>query len=118
MPVQTEFDLDAFVAAYNAGDTERFVELFTDDLECIEVDQRTPPSNPAIHRGKDALREYLESAPPEITHEIVDAFVAGDRAAVAVLCRYPEGGLVRENALLTLRDGRVARWDAVQAWDA
>ncbi len=32
-------------------------------------------------------------------------------------CRYPDGRLVREHALVWFRDGRIARWAGVQAWD-
>jgi hypothetical protein len=34
-----------------------------------------------------------------------------------MVCTYPDGRKVVEHALLTLRDGKIARWDGVQAWD-
>lgn len=48
---------------------------------------------------------------------VVDGVIAGDRGAIAIRCEYPQGGVVRENALIELRDGRIARWEGVQAWD-
>ena len=47
----------------------------------------------------------------------VDGLLAGDRGAIAISCEYPQGGLVRENALIEIRDGKIARWEGVQAWD-
>ena len=48
---------------------------------------------------------------------VIDALIAGDRGAIAIRCEYPQGGVVRENALIELRDGKIARWEGVQAWD-
>ena len=53
-----------------------------------------------------------------IVSEVVDGLSSGDRAAIAVICHYPGGaGHVRANALLHLRDGKIVRWDGVQARD-
>ena len=53
-----------------------------------------------------------------IQMEINDGFLAGDRGAVKITCTYPDGRRVVEHALRTLRDGKIARWSGVQAWDA
>ena len=41
-----------------------------------------------------------------------------DRGALRIVCTYPDGNQVVEHTLLTLRDGKIARWSGVQAWDA
>ncbi len=48
---------------------------------------------------------------------VIDGLLAGDRGAIAIRCEYAQGGLVRENALIQMRDGRIVRWEGVQAWD-
>ena len=62
-----------------------------------------------------ALAEDLERR--GIRMETADGFLTGDRGAVRMVCPYPDGRKVVEDALLTLRDGKIARWDGVQAWD-
>jgi ketosteroid isomerase-like protein len=93
--------------------------LLADDVRWVEVDQRSQPHAPAIYRGRAAVLAMLEeTAARGITSQVVDGFSAGDRAALAVLCSYPGGGgEVRCNALLHVRDGKIVRWDGVQAWD-
>ena len=61
MTVQTQFDLEAFkdaVAASSRGSQEQ-LEFFHEAIEWIEIDQRTPPSSPAVRHGRDAAAEVL-----------------------------------------------------------
>jgi len=51
-----------------------------------------------------------------VTH-VTDGFLAGDRGALQLICTYPAGGQVVEHALVEIRDGLIARWSGVQAWD-
>lgn len=110
------FDVESLIAdSSNAN----LASLLADDVRWVEVDQRSQPRSPAIHRGRAAVIAMLEDAAARgITSQVVDGFSAGDRAAVAVVCSYPGGGgEVRCNALLHVRDGKIVRWDGVQAWD-
>jgi ketosteroid isomerase-like protein len=96
----------------------KIADHVTDDVEFTEIDQRTPPAAPGAHRGRSApvaLAEDLERR--GIQMEVADGFLAGDRGAVRMVCTYPDGRKVVEHTLLTLRDGKIARWDGVQAWD-
>lgn len=120
MTIQTQFDLDAFkqAVAHSSNGSEAQLDFFCDDVEWVEIDQRTPPSAPALRYGRAAAAEILRDvAARGITTTVIDGLIAGDRAAIAIRCEYPQGGVVRENALIELRDGKIARWEGVQAWD-
>jgi ketosteroid isomerase-like protein len=113
------FSVDAMRHAVETPDFDAFLEMFTEDVEWTEIDQRTPPAAPATLHGREAIGEQVRGIVDRgITATIEDGFVAGDRGAVRLTCTYPNGGRVVEHALLELRDGRIARWSAVQAWDA
>jgi hypothetical protein len=120
MTVHTAFDLGAFkqaVAASSHG-SETQLEFFHEQIEWVEIDQRTPPSSPAVLHGLGAVAELLRGvAERGIKTTVVDGLLAGERGAIAIRCEYPQGGLVRENALIQIRDGKIARWEGVQAWD-
>jgi len=120
MTVQTQFDLDAFkrAVADSSHGSDAQLDFLCDDVEWVEIDQRTPPSSPALMHGRAAVAEMLCGvAERGITTTVVDGLIAGDRGAIAIRCEYPQGGVVRENALIELRDGKIARWEGVQAWD-
>jgi ketosteroid isomerase-like protein len=109
------FDVEALIADTSLS---TFASLLADDIVWVEVDQRSQPNAPAIYRGRDEVLAMLEEGRERgIVSQVVDGLASGDRAAVAVLCTYPTGGEVRCNALLHLRDGKIVRWDGVQAWD-
>ena len=110
------FDVESLIAD---SSLDNLISRLADDVRWIEVDQRSQPRDPAIYRGRDEVVAMLEAAHEHgIVSEVLDGFVAGDRAALAVMCTYPDGvSHVRCNALLHIRDGKIVRWDAVQAWD-
>jgi ketosteroid isomerase-like protein len=110
------FDVEDLIADSSHA---KLVSLLHDDVTWIDVDQRSQPHDPAIYRGREAVVAMLEDVHARgIVSEVVDGLSAGDRAAVAVICTYPgDAGQVRTNALLHLRDGKIVRWDGVQAWD-
>ena len=120
MTVQTQFDLEAFkpAVAVSYGEPEAQLQFFHEEIEWIEIDQRTPPSAPAVLRGRDAVSELLRGVTERgIKTTVIDGLIAGARGAIAIRCEYPQGGLVRENALIQIRDGKIARWEGVHAWD-
>jgi ketosteroid isomerase-like protein len=114
----TAFDLDALSRAIAASDFDAVGAMLADDVEWIEVDERTRPAAPAVLRGRDAVVATLREAHArEIVTVVDDAFAAGDRAALRLVCRYASGGEVVCNALVDVVDGRIARFSGVQAWD-
>jgi ketosteroid isomerase-like protein len=93
--------------------------LYADDAVLSTIDAGHGPSAPDVVRGRDAIAAALsEVCARDMTHE-VDFFVhAGDRAALGVNCRYPDGTRVICHAALTLRDGKIVEQTTVQAWDS
>jgi ketosteroid isomerase-like protein len=110
------FDVEALIADTSLS---TFPSMLADDIVWVEVDQRSQPQAPAIYRGRDEVLAMLEDSHARgLVSQVVDGFAAGDRAAIAVLCTYPDGvSHVRVNALLHIADGKIVRWDGVQAWD-
>jgi ketosteroid isomerase-like protein len=90
-----------------------------EDVEWVEIDQRTQPRSPSVTRGRGAVMANIRAAHERgIVSQVTDGFAAGDRAALTVTCTYPTGEQVVCNVLADIRDGRIARWVGVQAWDA
>ena len=112
----SSFDVESLIAD---SSLDNLFSRLADDVRWIEVDQRSQPNAPAIYRGRDEVIAMIEEGHARgIVSQVVDGFAAGDRAAVAVLCTYPDGvSHVRVNALLHISDGKIVRWDGVQAWD-
>jgi ketosteroid isomerase-like protein len=90
-----------------------------EDVEWVEIDQRTPPRTPSVTHGRATVIANIRAAHERgMVSRVSDGFAAGDRAALTVTCTYPTGEQVVCNVLADLRDGRIARWVGVQAWDA
>jgi ketosteroid isomerase-like protein len=119
MSTKTVLDLEAIKNAVRNGGAAGLTEYITDDIEFTQIDQRTPPTTPARYTGRESLMALAEDLERRgIRMQVDDGFIAGDRGALRMVCTYPDGTQVVENTLLTLRDGKVARWSGVQAWDA
>ncbi len=113
------FEIGALARALEQRGAEGLADFLADDVEWTEVDQKTPPAMPALHRGRDQVLELFSEAEARgIRSTVDDGFVAGDRAALTLRCTYPSGEVVLGNALCQVRDGRIVRWCAVQAWDS
>jgi ketosteroid isomerase-like protein len=116
--VETTFDLYDLREHLAAGDTVALGAHLADDVVWSVIDQRTPPAAPAVIHGREAvLAMVAEAIARGIASHVTDGFVAGDRGALQVTCTYPTGGQVVEHALIEIRDGRIARWAGVMAWD-
>jgi ketosteroid isomerase-like protein len=89
-----------------------------DDVEWIEIDQRTQPHAPSVTYGRAAVIAGIRAAHERgLVSRVTDGFATADRAALTVTCTYPTGEQVACNALADLRDGKIVRWVGVQAWD-
>lgn len=121
MTTGTAFDIEGFerTVAQGADALDALLDdFFHEDVEWREIDQLTPPSSPRVRRGRREVLDMLRGATDRgIAAAVVDQLVAGDRGAIAIRCRYADGRLLREHALIEIRDGKIARWEGVQAWD-
>ena len=114
----TQLDLEAFSRAVEHEGVAAVAAWLADDAQWTTIDARTPPASPSVVHGRAAIEEVLRDiAARGITPRVDDAILAGDRAALRLVCAYPEGGVVVEHAMIELSDGRIARWSGVQAWD-
>src|SRR5215207_4033381 len=71
--------LEEWLAAFNAGDTDQLLALFTDDGVWEE------PAIGLAARGQDEIQAHLEplfTAVPDINYAVTSSVVAGDRAVV------------------------------------
>lgn len=115
-PTTPTLDVDGLRTASDVN--AAMIGLLADDVEWIEVDQRTQPRAPAVYRGRAAVTAMIRDVEAAgIATAITDGFAAGDRAALTVACTYPDGRRVLCNGLVDVREGRIARWFGVQAWD-
>ena len=112
-------DLEALTRAIEGRDAAAQTAFYADDAVLTTIDSQHGPSAPAVLRGRDEIGAGLaEVCARDMTHAVVFAVGDGDRAAVAVDCRYPDGVAVRCHATLALRDGRIVEQTTVQAWDS
>jgi SnoaL-like domain len=118
MSIHTALDLDAITKAVENGGVAGLADYATDDVAISEIDQNSPPAAPATYSGSEALSALAEDLERRgVRMRIDDGFIAGDRGALRVVCTHPDGKQTIEHTLLTLRDGKIARWSGVQAWD-
>jgi steroid delta-isomerase-like uncharacterized protein len=118
--------LAEWAAAYNSGNPDQVLALFTDDAVWEEV------AIGLVARGPDEIQAHLArvfTASPDITFTVTSGFVAGDRAAVewTVSGTYtadfpglpPARGqpfAFRGASLFTLADGKIRHY--TEYWDA
>ena len=113
------FDLDALCRSIEARDAAGQAAAYAADAVLTTIDATTGPSAPSVLRGRDAIGALLgEVCARDMTHEVVFSVHSGDRAAIAVACRYADGTRVHCSATLELRDGLIAAQTTTQAWDA
>jgi len=113
------FDLAALARAIEARDAAGQAALYAPGAVLTTIDATTGPSDPSVLRGREAIGAMLdEVCSRDMTHEVRFQLQAGDRAAIAVGCRYADGVRVHCMATFALRDGLIAEQTTVQAWDA
>jgi ketosteroid isomerase-like protein len=116
---ETRFDLDALARGLERLDVDAVLELYADDVEQIEMDDKTPPSSPRVRHGKETIGQMLRACAENGIVLRVDNLVPGDqRAAATISCEFPGGRKVVANSILELRDDKIARQIDVQARDA
>ena len=118
MTTATTFDLEEFARAFAEWDVDALVGLYSDDVEHVELDDKTPPGAPGVRRGTQDLERMLRHCRDQGVKASVDNLVPGtERAACTVTCVMPSGRRVVANTILELRDGLIARELQVLARD-
>ena len=121
MTVKTRasFDLDTFRRGYEEWDIDALVELYSDELELIQIDRDNPPSSPRVRHGKDVAESmWRHCAGAGVKATVANAVAGEDRAAATVTCVFPGGRKVVSNTMLELRNGRVVREHYVASGDS
>jgi ketosteroid isomerase-like protein len=55
----TRFDTREFARAYAQWDIDTLRDLYTEDVEIVQIDRDNPPSAPRFRHGREALRGQL-----------------------------------------------------------
>ena len=114
---QTRFDIDALKEAFEAGDVDKVLEFYSQDLEHIEIDAGAPPKSPRTsdfeHIGT-ALRGAVQAG---IKLRMENPVVGEDRAACTITCEFPDGRRLVSNTIYDLKDGKIIRQFDVQVTD-
>ena len=114
----TNFDLGAFKRAYEEWDIEALLDLYSDDVELVQIDRDNPPSSPRVRHGREVFRGMFEHCAAAGVKATVENTVPGqNRAAATVTCEFPDGRKVLANGILELEDGRIVRERDVIAGD-
>jgi ketosteroid isomerase-like protein len=103
-------DLETLRRGYEEWDVEALLDLYSDDVELIQIDRDHPPSSPRARRGKDIFRGMLEHCAAAGVKATVENGVAGEgRAAATITCEFPGGRRVVANSMFDLEGGRIVR---------
>lgn len=85
----------AYDAMWNSHDVARILDSFTDDAE-VRLVPPPPPPIPAVCKGKEQIRAFVEAFSPGFQVESRDFAIQGDRVtwkAAAASDRFREMGL-------------------------
>jgi hypothetical protein len=115
----TTFDVAALRRGFAERDAASLASLYAPDATREIADAQNPPSSPGRVAGIDAIRAQLEDVMGrDMAHELDIVALGGDALGYTLRCRYPDGTRVLCCATAELRDGKIVREVAVQAWDS
>ena len=104
--------------AIEALDADALIGLYAEDAEMRTVNREATPSSPKVLRGRGEISSYLRDVCGRaMTHRVENEVVGGDRIAFNEACEYPDGTRVLAAITMEVRDGKVVRQTAVEAWD-
>ena len=108
----------ALKQAIENRDGRMLASFYADHAVLRLIDRDNPPSKPREIKGKGAISEYWDDVCGRtMIHKVETSVSDGDRLAFTQACTYPEGGKVFCVAMIELKDGKIVRQTAVQAWD-
>jgi ketosteroid isomerase-like protein len=112
------FDAAALRSAIAGRDAEALLALYATDATIELADADHPPSAPRTLHGHAEIGPYLRAIyARDMTHAVDVVAATPDALGYSVRCTYPGGGRVLCSGVAELRDGRIAREVALQAWD-
>jgi hypothetical protein len=113
-----EVTSSAIKQAIENRDGRMLASFYADSATLRIVDRDNPPSKPREINGKDAISAYWEDiCSRAVTHSVEASVAEGNRLAFTETCAYPDGAKVFCQAMLELKDGKIARQVMIQAWD-
>ncbi len=105
--------------AIETRDSRSLAAFYAPDAVLRVIDQDNPPSRPRDVKGRDAIAGYFDDVcGRDMTHQVENGLIDGDRLAFTQVCGYPDGTRVFCSAMLELAGGKIARQVMVQAWDS
>jgi hypothetical protein len=104
--------------AIEGRDAKALSGFYDENATLQIIDRENSPSKPRELKGKAAIAAYYEDVCGRaMTHRIESGVTDGKQLAYTQVCTYPEGGKVFCATMLDLKDGKIVRQTAVQAWD-
>lgn len=105
--------------AIESRNADGLIALYADDAVMRIIDHDNPPSHPRELKGKPSIAAYYEDlCGRAMSHHIDSAIASDDALSFVQMCTYPDGGKVLCAAMLDLKNGKIIRQTAVQAWDS
>jgi hypothetical protein len=119
IPTPATFDAGALRRAFEDRDARTLSSLYSEDATLEFVDAEHTPSQPQRIQGRAAIDAHIATLfAREMTHTVEDVAIGDDSLGYSIRCLYPDGTRVLCVATARLRDGRITRQVAAQAWDA
>jgi hypothetical protein len=110
MSTQTKFDLDGLSYAVGAQNAGYQLALYADDAEVEIVDAENPAVPIRVLRGKNDIREWLDSmASGAVRYQVTDAEAHQHQLRFTEECRYPDGSDLRYECRAEVYRGRITR---------
>jgi ketosteroid isomerase-like protein len=104
--------------AIEGRDAKALIGLYADDALLRIIDHDNPPSKPREFKGRQAIAAYYDDVCGRAMAHHVEAGISnGKELAFTQACTYPDGAKVFCSAMLEIRNGKIVRQTAVQAWD-
>lgn len=104
--------------AIEGRDAKALASFYDENAILRIIDRDNAPSKPRELKGKAAIAAYYDDVCGRaMTHRIESGVTDGKNLAYTQVCAYPGGGKVFCAAMVELKDGKIVRQTAVQAWD-
>jgi SnoaL-like domain len=110
--------IPALRRAIEGRDSKTLAGFYAPDARLQIIDEANPPSKPFEVKGRDAIVAYFDDVcGRDMTHKVDFGIQEGDRLAFTQSCAYPDGKRVFCSASIDIKNGKIARQVAIQAWD-